>query len=574
MSTTGITLSPFRDESALSSFRFDSNISPHSTNESILIYLSILGSSMIPMRVFESDSIASVKLRIQNWKGFVVKKQKLVFDGSELARNECLVKDYGVADGNVLHVVIKLSDLRAITVKTASGKKFEFHIEHNRNVAYVKKQIAQKEKDFVSPDHQRLIYKGKELDDKLLIKDVLKCDDAVIHLLVSKTSNVRTKPIEKDYEVSINAPVVNNKIPLDDDIEPITCNLLAPKVRIEPFVVNPKVEFPFVIHDLVKSTLEGLENGNFPVMSNEGTGGAYFMQSALGNEYVAVFKPIDEEPMAINNPRGLPLSSNGEGLKKGTRVGEGALREVAAYILDHPLNGRRSLMGDDVGFSGVPPTVMVKCLNEGFNNSNDYQEYKIGSLQMFVKNSGSCEDMGPHSFPTQEVHKIAVLDIRMANADRHAGNILVCKDDSGHIVLIPIDHGYCLPETFEDCTFEWLYWPQARQPFTKKTLEYIKSLDAEQDIALLKFYGWKLSLECSRTLCISTMLLQKGAEKGLTAYDIGNILCRETLNKESKIEKIIQEANGKIKMGSSEAVFLDKVSEIMERYLNDCVSAF
>ena len=48
-----------------------------------------------------------------------------------------------------------------------------------------------------------------------------------------------------------------------------------------------------------------------------------------------MFKPIDQEPMAVNNPHGLPLSLDGEGLKKGTRVGEGALREVAAYLLDH-----------------------------------------------------------------------------------------------------------------------------------------------------------------------------------------------------------------------------------------------
>jgi len=41
-----------------------------------------------------------------------------------------------------------------------------------------------------------------------------------------------------------------------------------------------------------------------------------------------------------------------------------------------------------------------------------------------------------------------VLDIRLANADRHAGNILFCKEgEEGRIVLIPIDHGYCLPDT-------------------------------------------------------------------------------------------------------------------------------
>lgn len=39
-------------------------------SDSILIFLSV-GGSVIPMRVMVSDSIASVKLRIQNSKGFL-----------------------------------------------------------------------------------------------------------------------------------------------------------------------------------------------------------------------------------------------------------------------------------------------------------------------------------------------------------------------------------------------------------------------------------------------------------------------------------------------------------------------
>ena len=63
---------------------------------------------------------------------------------------------------------------------------------------------------------------------------------------------------------------------------------------------------------------------------------------------------------------------------------------------------------------------------------------------MFMENNGSCEDMGPGAFPVEEVHKISVLHIRLANADRHAGNILLSKEQvDGKTLLIPIDHGYC-----------------------------------------------------------------------------------------------------------------------------------
>jgi hypothetical protein len=73
-------------------------------------------------------------------------------------------------------------------------------------------------------------------------------------------------------------------------------------------------------------------------------------------------------------------------------------------------------------------------------------DHKVGSLQKFMSNDGNCEDIGPGAFPVEEVHKISVLDIRMANADRHAGNILFRKEPNGETLLIPIDHGYCLPE--------------------------------------------------------------------------------------------------------------------------------
>ncbi|KVH91059.1 phosphatidylinositol 4-kinase gamma 4-like [Cynara cardunculus var. scolymus] len=553
---------------------------PVHTQDFIVIHLAMSG-SVVPIRVLESDSIASVKLRIQSYKGFVVKNQKLVCEGRELARRDSSVKDYGVADGNVIHLVVKLSDLQMINVKTSSGKEFTFHVDRNRDVGYVKKQLAKSKKGLIDTDEQDILCEGEELEDETLIHDIRKHNnDGVIHLFVRKSAKIRVTPMEKNFELAIVAPQVNDSREYDSADRHHTkgddgtgyCGLVArdPMNRefwLEPIIVNPKAELPSVLFDLINSTYQGLGKGNYPKRSSEGTGGAYLMMDALGNKYVSVFKPIDEEPMAVNNPRGLPLSLNGEGLKKGTTVGEGALREVAAYLLDHPKSGRRSFSGEYKGFAGVPPTILATCMHKGFNHPESLKE-KIGSLQMFMENSGSCEDMGPSAFPVDEVHKISVLDIRMANADRHAGNILVSKGEDGRFVLIPIDHGYCLPHSFEDCTFDWLYWPQARQRFSPETVDYINSLDAEEDIALLNFYGWNLPLECARTLRISTMLLKKGVEKGLSPFAIGSIMCRENLNKQSVIEEIVEEADDCVLPGSSEAAFMETVSEIMDRRLD------
>ncbi|XP_031495237.1 phosphatidylinositol 4-kinase gamma 4-like [Nymphaea colorata] len=548
-------------------------------DESILIYLT-LPDSVVPMRVMESDSIASVKLKIQMLQGFLKNKQMLVHRGRELARDDCLIKEYGVSDGNVLHLIIRLSDLQSITVKTVSGKEFEFQVERFRNIRYLKQQIARKGKGFVDLREQGLICNGEELDDLILVNDICKDGEALVHLIVQKNVKIRGKTVETDYELSIFALNLSEK-PLTEggdqrevinksEPQAITGNVVDRDNWLEPITVNPEAALGGVLNDLVESTVAGLANGYSPIRSSEGTGGTYFMRDSSGNGYAAVFKPIDEEPKAVNNPRGLPMSLDGEGLKRGTRVGEGAFREVAAFILDHPKGKRRLLFENEMGFSGVPPTMMVRCLHGGFNHPEGFdrslKNVKVGSLQMFVKNYGSCEDMGPEAFPVEEVHKISVLDLRLANADRHAGNVLVCKDE-GKTVLIPIDHGYCLPENFEDCTFDWLYWPQARKPYSAETVDYIMSMDAELDIALLKFHGWKLSHACARTLRISTMLLKKGAQRGMTPFAIGSIMCRKTLNRESVIEEIIREAQDDMRPGINESAFLESVSHIMDRRL-------
>ncbi|KAK7410714.1 hypothetical protein VNO78_01724 [Psophocarpus tetragonolobus] len=569
------------------SFNTDGDITgcfnPH-LRDSILIYLTV-GGSVTPMHIMKTDSIASVKLRIQTFKGFFVKKQKLVFEGKELARNRSCIHDYGVGDGNVLHLVLRLSDLKAITVRTMCGKEFGLYVEKSRNVGYVKQQIAKKGQGLLDLKDQELICEGEALEDQRLIQDICKDNDAVIHFLVRiADAKVRTKPIEKDFELSIEASYAHNLVPnlrenqlgsVSVTNEILQRNQLTRDYLLEPIILNSNIKIPPVIQELIKITSEGLEKGRKPIQSSEGSGGAYLMQDSSGLKYVSVFKPIDEEPMAINNPQGLPVSEDGEGLKKGTRVGQGALREVAAYILDHPRKGPRSYSNNgEQGFAGVPPTVMVKCLDKGFHNVEGYHKVsgnaKIGSLQMFMRNVGSCEDMGPSTFPVEEVQKISVLDIRLVNADRHAGNILIAKDgEDGPTILIPIDHGYCLPESFEDCTFDWLYWPQAKEPYSAETINYIKSLDAEEDIKLLKFHGWDLPPKCAQILNISTMLLQKGAERGLTPYAIGSIMCRETLKKKSVIEQIVQEAEEAAFPGASEAAFLDLVSVIMDSHLDE-----
>jgi hypothetical protein len=143
-------------------------------------------------------------------------------------------------------------------------------------------------------------------------------------------------------------------------------------------------------------------------------------------------------------------------------------------------------------------------------------QVKIGSLQQFIKSEGPVENFSSDLFSKDEVHKIAVLDLRLMNLDRNACNILVQKKDDEYR-LVPIDHGLTIPDSLAVSSYDlaWLSFGQAEEAFSQRTLDYIQSLDIEADINLLES-SFKIRPECLRNIKISSMLLQRGAARGLT----------------------------------------------------------
>lgn len=138
---------------------------------------------------------------------------------------------------------------------------------------------------------------------------------------------------------------------------------------------------------------------------------------------------------------------------------------------------------------------------------------KTGSLQKFVANAGPIENYAPELFEAEQIHKIAVLDLRLCNLDRNECNILVASDLK---TLIPIDHGLTLPDSLEVSSYDlaWLNYPQTEERFSKSTLDYIASLQIDKDIELLE-KTFKFRPLCLRNIKISTLLLQRAAARGL-----------------------------------------------------------
>ncbi|KAL0383397.1 UNVERIFIED_CONTAM: Phosphatidylinositol 4-kinase gamma 1 [Sesamum calycinum] len=305
------------------------------------------------------------------------------------------------------------------------------------------------------------------------------------------------------------------------------------------------------VRALVVEVAIAMASGVNPEPTSSGLGGAYFLRAQNGDA-IAVAKPIDEEPLAFNNPKGLAGRMLGQpGMKCSIRIGETGLRESAAYFLDHD------------SFAGVPPTALVRFSHVNFNlnslGADSNPVYKIASLQRFVNHDSDAGDLGPSSFSVTSVHHIGILDIRLMNLDRHAGNILVRQGRENYAgataELVPIDHGFCLPESLDDPYFEWLHWPQASIPFSEPEVDYISRLDPYKDAELLRTELPAIGESSIRVLVLCTIFLKRATAHGLCLADIGEMMTREFQGGEeywSTLENLCLNAKDSLKNGLSD----------------------
>ncbi|KAK7197762.1 Phosphatidylinositol 3- and 4-kinase [Novymonas esmeraldas] len=255
---------------------------------------------------------------------------------------------------------------------------------------------------------------------------------------------------------------------------------------------------------------------------------------------VAVFKPREEEIGQRGNPHANCESDRADAFAPGS----GSRREVLAYCLDHKRN------------AGVPPTVEVAsarwsaAVAADDGDSGDAHDSggrgamwttpgggpahpQVGSLQLFRRDCLEAADVLPGRFDVEEVHALAIFDIRTLNGDRHGGNVLVhnyqrrrntgsssvarrpsaagrrrrssasparmdgadtpatsLSAAAAGVVdaprLIPIDHSYICPAGYADPDYEWLSWPQSKRPFSLRHRTYIADLDAAADAELVR----------------------------------------------------------------------------------------
>ncbi|TVU01323.1 hypothetical protein EJB05_53231, partial [Eragrostis curvula] len=301
------------------------------------------------------------------------------------------------------------------------------------------------------------------------------------------------------------------------------------------------------VRELIAEAAGAITSGTRLVPAQSGLGGALLLNDGRSGEHVAVVKFLDDgdESSASSASAGSPAAANGT--TGGGYAKEAVLREVAAFLLDHD------------GFASVEPTALVRISRSA--SSSATTTTTMASIQRFLAHEYDAGELGPSRFSVASVHRVGILDVRLLNIDRHAGNILVKNPPSNKhddrsttspalLDLVPIDHGLCLPEQLDDPYFEWLHWPQASLPFSGDELAYIASLDPFKDAEMLRAELPALKEPAIRILTLCTVFLKRAAAAGLCLADIGDMMTREVSAMEegmSALETLCKECHDSVR---------------------------
>lgn len=136
------------------------------------IMVVMLNGISVTLTVNPSDTVATLKLRIQEKLGVVNYKQRLIVDnGRKIPLNDDskTLSSYGLQSGARVSLLITQQTKIEVTIRNEKGKSNIYEVEPDEVVRNLKTKVECREG--VPASQQRLLYQSRDMEDAMRLSD-------------------------------------------------------------------------------------------------------------------------------------------------------------------------------------------------------------------------------------------------------------------------------------------------------------------------------------------------------------------------------------------------------------------